>query len=173
MLIQPSEIDESAASEQTTVRALIQAAIRFEWNAHHFYAGLIDQVRPELAPLVADLANEERQHHQHLVDLLESEDFNAQLQAQMALPHTSARFDALIDNPTLPAQPNEDDILAMALAREEAAAAHYARLAEDVAHPSMRQAFAYLRDEEISHIAQLGERWGRLDDVRQTAPSMV
>jgi rubrerythrin len=168
MLLQ-SEVEEGSLAQQTTVRALIQAAIRFEWNAHNFYSGLIDKVRPELASLVAELANEERQHHKHLVELLESEDFLDQLREQIDTPHTAARFDALIDNPELPAEPTDDDILALALAREEAAADHYARLAEESAHPSMREAFAYLRDEEISHVAQLGERWGRLEDSRLPA----
>jgi rubrerythrin len=145
---------------------LLQAAIRFEWNAHHFYAELIDRVHLELAPLVAELANEEREHHKRLVDLLESEDFMEQLHEQVALPQTSARFESLIDNPELPAEPKDDDILALALAREEAAADHYARLAEDTTYPAMREAFAYLRDEEISHVAQLGERWGRLEETR-------
>ncbi|NBC48708.1 MAG: hypothetical protein GVY22_12095 [Gammaproteobacteria bacterium] len=170
MLLQASEVDQTTAAQQTTARALIQAAIRFEWSAHLFYAELTRKVRPALAPLVAELADEERQHHAHLVELLERVDFMQELQSQMTLPHTSARFDALIDNPALPAQPDEDDILAVALAREEAAAEHYARLAEDAVHPAMRQAFAYLRDEEISHVAQLGERWGRLEDIRN-APS--
>lgn len=167
-MVTASEVDETALARQTTAQALIQAAIRFEWNAHRFYSGLLDRVRPELMPLVAELANEERQHHQHLLDLLESGDLLEELHEQIAMPHTSARFEALIDNPELPADPCDDDILALALAREEAAADHYARLAEDAAHPTMREAFAYLRDEEISHVAQLGERWGRLGDRRQS-----
>lgn len=168
-MAQPSEVEAASLARQTTVRALIQAAIRFEWNAHHFYAGLIDRVRPELAALVAELANEERQHHKHLVELLDSEDFLDQLREQIDTPHTSARFESLIDNPELPAEPTDDDILALALAREEAAADHYARLAEGAAHPAMREAFAFLRDEEINHVAQLGERWGRMEDSRPRA----
>jgi rubrerythrin len=168
-MAEASEIDEAALAKQTTVRALLQAAVRFEWNAHHFYSGLVDRVRPELAPLVAELANEEREHHRHLIELLEREDFLDQLHEQIEMPHTSVRFEALIDNPKLPAEPADDDILALALAREEAAAEHYARLAEEAAHPAMREAFAYLRDEEINHVAQLGERWGRLEDRRHAS----
>jgi rubrerythrin len=165
-MLEASEVDQAALLRQTTVRALIQAAIRFEWNAHHFYSGLIDRVRPALASLVAELANEEREHHKHLVALLESEDFMDELHKQIPLPHTAARFEHLIDNPDLPEEPTDDDILALALAREEAAAEHYARLAVDAEHPAMREAFAYLRDEEINHVAQLGERWGRLGERR-------
>ena len=165
-MIDLSEVDNAALAGQTSARALIEAAVRFESNAHDFYTDLIDRVRPALAGLVTELANEEREHRQHLLDLLANPDLVAELHQQIAMPHTAARFEALIETPDPPADPSDDDILALALAREEAAAEHYARLAEDAAHPAMRQAFAYLRDEEISHIAQLGARWGRLEDTR-------
>jgi rubrerythrin len=64
--------------------------------------------------------------------------------------------------PELPADPSDDDVLDYALARERVAAEHYAALAEQAAHPAMRAAFAYLADEEVNHVAQLAERWGRL-----------
>jgi rubrerythrin len=164
-----SEVDALSLAGQSSVRALIETAVRFEASAHDFYTDLIDRVRPALVPLVTELADEERQHRQHLLDLLDNPEVVGQLHQQIALPHTAARFEALIETPDLPADPSDDDILALALAREEAAAAHYTRLAATAGHAAMRDAFAYLRDEEISHVAQLGERWGRLDDTRCAA----
>jgi rubrerythrin len=175
-VLEASEVDASALVRQTTVRALLEVAIRFEWNAHHFYSGLIERVRPALAPLVAELANEEREHHRHLLgllellELLEREDYVELLRDQIEVPHTAARFERLSDHPGLPAEPTDDDVLALALAREETAAAHYARLAEDAEqHPALRDAFAYLRDEERSHAAQAV---GYAERASRAAPSL-
>ena len=157
-----NEIDERALAQQTTVRELIRTAMRFEWTAFRFYTDMVGRVRAELHPLLAELAEEEQNHHDHLQDLLGRDDLVAEFQTSLQAPDTAVRFESLIGDPELPAEPSDDDILEYALAREEAAAAHYGRLADTAGSEALRRAFAYLRDEEISHVTRFGERWARL-----------
>lgn len=157
-----NEIDAETIAEQRTVAEVVRTAIRFEAAAEAFYARLLDRVRPEVQPLVAELVQEEREHGQRLHHLLDSGELVAELRARMRAPASMPAFEAMLEPPQLPSDPSDDDIFDYAMAREQTAAEHYAALARAAINPFLRETFAFLADEEADHIAKLGQRWGRL-----------
>jgi len=159
-----AETDFERLRSQSTVAALIGTAIEFEAQAERFYRGLLIQVREELRPLLTELADEEQGHRTRLQALAASPELADTLRASVEVPLTLSAFEGLLQPPALPDDPSDDDLLDYAMVRERVAAQHYAALADLTTNAAMRAAFAYLADEEVNHVAQLAERWGRMSE---------
>jgi rubrerythrin len=160
----PAETDFERLKSQSTVSDLISTAIDFEEQAERFYRSLLPRVRPDLWPLVRELADEEHSHHNRLQALVAGDALADVLHQPVDTPVTLTAFEDMLQPPDLPHDPTDDDLLDYAIARERVAAEHYAALADLTQNRFMRAVFGYLAEEEVSHLAQLAERWGRLSE---------
>jgi rubrerythrin len=143
-----------------TLREVLEVAIGFEHAAHRFYLELDKHVADEVRPLVQELAREEQRHHELLVQLAHDESLADKLALSRVTPGPAdASFRAYVTLPTLGDDPDVDQLLDYAAARERVAHEHYAYLAE-VASPGPVQAlFSLLRDEEQRHESFVQRRW--------------
>lgn len=150
----------SLLKRDLTLREVLDVALGFEKAAHRFYLELIKHVADEVRPLVDELAREEQRHHALLEDLASDASLADKLASTTVTPGpTDASFRAYVALPLLGDDPDVDQLLDYAAARERIAHEHYAYLAE-VASPGPIQAlFRFLRDEEQRHEAFVQRRW--------------
>ena len=145
-------------SPDMTVEEVVKVAIKFEQTAYLFYTGLVEKVRPEVRPLVRDLAAEEKRHCELLDQLARSDDLGRQLQHRIKRPPTAEALESYVDIPLFPDEPLEDSLLEYAESRERIAYEHYGYLAEITPSGSVKELFEFLRDEEDGHLRALQTR---------------
>ena len=148
-----------------TVAEIIKTAMQFELNAFRLYRGLADSLRPELRPLVEELAAEELAHHKLLSTLAEDPELAARLTERVQKPTTAEQFGAFVNLPHLPPDPLDDDLLAYAQDRERIACEHYEHLAEVALEGAVRAVFRFLSAEEQKHEERLTARWARMFSI--------
>jgi rubrerythrin len=148
-----------------SVAEVIATAMQFELNAFRLYRGLADGVRPELRPLVEELAAEELEHHRLLSTLAEDPELAARLTERIRRPATADQFGAFVNLPHLPSDPLDDDVLAYAQDRERIACEHYAHLADVAPEGAVRALFRFLSAEEQKHEQKLTTRWATMFSI--------
>ncbi|MEJ2325675.1 MAG: ferritin family protein [Chromatiaceae bacterium] len=148
-----------------TVAEVIETAMQFELNAFRLYRGLADRLRPELRPLLEELAAEELEHHRLLRTLAEDPESAAGLTELIRKPTTAGQFGAFVNLAHLPTDPLDDDVLAYAQDRERIACEHYGHLAEAAPEGAVRKLFRFLSAEEQKHEEKLTTRWARMFSV--------
>lgn len=148
-----------------TVAEVIETAMQFELNAFRLYRGLANGVRPELRPLVEELAAEELEHHRLLSTLAEDPELAAPLTERIRKPATADQFGAFVNLPHLPPDPLDDDLLAYAQDRERIACEHYGHLAEVAPQGAVRALFRFLSAEERKHEEKLTTRWATMFSI--------
>jgi rubrerythrin len=148
-----------------TFAEAIETAMQFELNAWRLYCRLADSVRPELRPLVDELAAEELEHHKLLSDISKDPDCAARLAERIPAPASADQFGAFVNLPHLPPDPLDDDLLAYAQDRERIASEHYGHLAEIASKGSLHDLFRFLCEQERLHGRQLTARWAKLFSI--------
>jgi rubrerythrin len=141
--------------QETTVADMLETALMFEETARDLYRALAPQVSKRIRWLIADLAEEEQRHFDLFNDLLDRDDLQAQIAAEIARPSTDAQFADCIQAPDLGEQPDDRAVLAYAIGREHAAMEQYRELAETTQPGPIRDVFRYLTAEEALHKAEL------------------
>jgi rubrerythrin len=150
---------------EIAVADIIEMAMQFELNAFRLYRGLADSLRPELRPLVEELAAEELEHHRLLSTLAEDPELAARMTERIRKPTTTDQFGAFVNLPHLPPDPLDDDVLAYAQDRERVACEHYGHLAEIAPEGTVRDLFRFLSAEEQKHEEKLTTRWARMFSI--------
>jgi rubrerythrin len=160
---------EIAASDRLsfdmTLAEILDLAMDFELTAHRFYSGLIEKARPEVRPLVHELAAEEKAHYELLQRLSSDKDLVHHLRHGTKKPPTTEAFGDYVDLPPEPHELLEDNLLEYAKSRERIAYEHYAYLAEITPAGPVKDLFELLRDEEEGHTRALERRWSTMFSI--------
>jgi len=152
-------------SPQTTLEDVLQFAAGFEQAAFRFYRNLAERVNTEVRPLVLDLAAEEKGHTVLLRRIARGSDVKRQLGRRVVTPPSTEKFDAYVSLYDLPVRPTEEDVLVYAESREHIACEHYGYLAQLTPPGRLQDLFAFLRDEEKRHEAEIRARWSSMFSI--------
>lgn len=150
---------------EMSVADALRIATAFEQRAQQFYLELAERVHPEARPLALQLADEELRHYELLRNITVAGDFEHAFEKRLPMPLTQKRFDDFVALPALPDFAAEDAILDYAESRERIAFEHYSHLAQSTPPGALRDLFAFLRDEEQRHEAQMQSRWAAMFSV--------
>jgi len=148
--------------DRMTLAEAITMAQEFEAAAADFYRELARRLNTEASTLAHELANEEEQHGLMLRALAAQPGLAQHLRQRIAAPASTPAFCTFITPLDLPAEPQEDELLAYAKSREEIAREHYGYLAELAAPGPLRDLFAFFAHEEQRHADHLDQRWSEL-----------
>jgi len=139
----------------TSLRDILAVAIEFERTARDFYTDLTPKVSKNIRYLVEELAEEEQQHFDLFSQLLERQDLDQMLEAEIERPVSDRKFSDCIHVPDLGEKPDDQAVLQYALMREHAAMEQYHALANTTAPGPVHDLFKYLANEETKHKNEL------------------
>ncbi len=137
--------------DKQSVAEILDVAIEFERTAMEFFTSLIPSASPRLRGLIEELAEEEEHHYQRFQMLKDDPTMLMQLTQRVIPPVSQERFQAAIEFPQLGDNPQDQDVLEYAIRREQAAAEHYALLAEQIETGPLRSLLQLLAHEEAKH----------------------
>jgi len=141
--------------KMTTVEEVLETAAEFDREAHGFYVDLIPRVSKNIRYIVEELARAELQHVMKLRDLARSEELAGRLKDAILRPEADRRFSDAIQAPELGDNPDDQEVLAYALAREQVAIEEYSELAANTPPGPLHEVFSFLANEESRHKSDL------------------
>jgi rubrerythrin len=137
------------------VEEIINFAIDKEREAIVFYEDLARKIEnPVLKEAVLSMADEERKHERLLTDLSQKK---IQLSVQPAQPDLKLS-DFLVET-AISKDMDYQDLLIVAMKREEKSYALYSELEERACDDASRKVFALLKGEELKHKARLEKEY--------------
>lgn len=142
-------------SRMTTVEEILETVAEFDREAHGFYVDLVPKVSKNIRYIVEELARAELEHIVKLRTLARSEELAGHLKDAILRPEADRRFSDAIQAPELGDTPDDQDVLAYALAREQVAIEEYAELAANTPPGPLHEVFSYLANEESKHKSEL------------------
>ena len=148
-----------------TLAEALGMAQEFEVTAALFFRGLAERLPPETQGLALELAEEEERHLLLLRQLAADPTLVEQLRRTIAPPASTPIFESFATPLVLAEEPQEDQLLDYAKAREEIAREHYGYLAELAPPGPLQDLLRYLEREEQKHADHLSHRWGELFSV--------
>ncbi len=144
-----------ALSKMTTVEEVLETVAEFDREAHGFYVDLVPKVSKNIRYIVEDLARSELEHIIKIRELARSEALAGHLKDAIQRPEADRRFSDAIQAPELGDNPDDQEVLAYALAREQVAIEEYAELAANTPPGPLHEVFSYLANEESKHKSEL------------------
>ncbi|MCI2400861.1 ferritin family protein [Aliiroseovarius subalbicans] len=144
-----------ALSKMTTVGEVLEAAAEFDREAHSFYTDLIPRISKNIRYLVEDLARDELRHIRMLSKLAKNPEVAAHMQDEIKRPQADRKFTDAAHAPELGDNPDDQEVLLYALAREQIAIEEYSELAENTEPGLLHDTFQFLANEERKHKADL------------------
>ncbi|SDK24773.1 ferritin family protein [Aliiruegeria lutimaris] len=142
-------------SKMTTVEEVLEVVAEFDREAHGFYTDLIPKVSKKIRYIVEDLARNELDHVIKLYELSKSSDIREHLMDAILRPEADRRFSDAIQTPELGDDPDDQEVLQYALARQQIAIEEYSELAANTPLGPMHEVFSYLANEESKHKTDL------------------
>ncbi len=142
-------------SQLTTVEEVLETVAEFDREAHGFYVDLVPKVSKNIRYIVEDLARSELQHIIKLRELARSEELAGHLKDAILRPEADRRFSDAIQAPELGDNPDDQEVLAYALAREQVAIEEYSELAANTPPGPLHEVFSFLANEESKHKSDL------------------
>ncbi|RYH09436.1 ferritin family protein [Tropicimonas sp. IMCC6043] len=144
-----------ALSKMTTVEEVLETVAEFDREAHGFYVDLIPKVSKKIRYIVEELARAELDHVIKLYELSKSSDIRDHLRDAILRPEADRRFSDAIQAPELGDDPDDQEVLQYALARQQIAIEEYSELAANTPPGPMHEVFSYLANEESKHKTDL------------------
>ncbi len=145
----------SGVERKRSLAETVEAAMRFEYNAHRFYGSLKAIMGEAACELAGKLADEKFRNSMLLRDLADSAHARDHHEDMLPIPLSDRRFSGFTQIPVINDQPNCRDLLTFALGRERAAADQYAALAQNMPIGPIRDMFQRLADDEMRHAQEL------------------
>ena len=142
-------------SQLTTVEEVLESVAEFDREAHSFYVDLVPKVSKNIRYIVEDLARSELQHIIRLRELARSQELAGHLKDAILRPAADRRFSDAIQAPELGDNPDDQEVLAYALAREQVAIEEYSELAANTPPGPLHEVFSFLANEESKHKSDL------------------
>ncbi len=144
-----------ALSQMTTVEEVLETVAEFDREAHSFYVDLVPKVSKNIRYIVEDLARAELEHIIKIRELARSEELAGHLKDAIRRPEADRKFSDAIQAPELGPNPDDQDVLRYALAREQVAIEEYAELAANTPPGPLHEVFSFLANEESRHKSEL------------------
>jgi rubrerythrin len=139
----------------TSLREVLEVAIKFERTARDFYTDLSPKVSKHIRYIVEELAQEEQEHIELFKKLLERTDLEQDLELKVEIPASDRKFSDCIHVPDLGENPDDQTVLQYALKREHTAMEQYTTLAEETPPGPLHDLFQFLANEETEHKNEL------------------
>ena len=144
-----------ALSRMTTVEEVLETVAEFDREAHSFYVDLVPKLSKNIRYIVEDLARAELEHIVKLRELARSEALAGHLRDAIQRPEADRKFSDAIQAPELGDNPDDQDVLRYALAREQVAIEEYSELAANTPPGPLHEVFSFLANEESRHKSEL------------------
>ena len=142
-------------ARMTTAEEVLETVAEFSREAHSFYTDLIPRVSKNIRYLLEDLARAELAHVRMLSELVKSPDMRDHLRDAIRRPEADRRFSDAVQAPELGDNPDDQQVLQYALAREQIALEEYSELAANTAPGLLHEVFSFLANEETRQKADL------------------
>lgn len=136
---------------KTDMEQILAKAIQFEEDAHNFYVGAMGMVeRPHIRKVLRELADQEVLHKERLEGLLAG-DVGAALSVPKAGKVQDLKLAEYLVAPTLGKDATFQDVLIVAMKREESSHSFYQTMAGFAQDEMTRKLFEFLAQEELVH----------------------
>jgi rubrerythrin len=133
------------------MKQIIERAIRVEEDSYNLYASACDRVKDPAAKAgLSDLAAQEKVHKEKLEALLAG-DLQWAVAASQNEKVKDLQIGELLESKPLTAESDLQDVLIVAMKREEAAGAFYSQMAGLVPAGAAKDLFDLLAKEEVKH----------------------
>lgn len=142
-------------SKKSTAEEVLETVAEFSREAHSFYTDLVPKVSKNIRYLVEDLARAELAHVRMLSELVKSPDMRDYLKDAILRPEADRRFSDAVQAPELGDNPDDQQVLQYALAREQIALEEFSELAANTPPGLLHEVFSFLANEETRQKADL------------------
>ena len=139
---------------QKTLKEILEVATEFEKTARDFYTDLIPKVSKRIRYLVEEMAEEEQRHFDLFTELMNSP-IEEELARKVDTPPSDSKFSDAVHIPELSENPDDQEILQFAMAREHTAMEQYTTLANECEEGAIKVLFTFLAEEETKHKLEL------------------
>jgi rubrerythrin len=139
------------SDKDTTIKQILEQAIRFEEDAYSFYSGAIEMVeRAHIRSALEDLAGEEVKHKEQLQALLAGDTTRILSVSKRGQIADLKLAEYLVPRPLDP-KASLQDVLIVAMHREKSSYDFYSTMAEIAEEENSRALFGFLAQEELVH----------------------
>jgi rubrerythrin len=139
------------SQQSTDIEQILRQAIGFEQDAYDFYTKAVAMVKLDhVRQTLSDLAKEEIKHKQNLQDLL-SGNVEAILSVRKPQQIRDLKLAEYLVAPPLGEDATFQDVLIVAMKREQSSNEFYSTMARLAQDESAAQLFDYLAQEELAH----------------------
>ncbi|MEZ5767067.1 MAG: ferritin family protein [Paracoccaceae bacterium] len=145
----------AALSKMTTVEEVLETVAEFDREAHSFYVDLVPKVSKNIRYIVEDLARSELEHIIKLRELARSKEPGRPPQGRDPAPRGGPALLRRDPGAGTGDNPDDQEVLAYALARVQVAIEEYAELAANTPPGPLHEVFSFLANEESKHKSDL------------------